>query len=100
MRTAHIIKQSEKCLQILEAVKAADARQQNNLRDAAQFKELAWKHMIDWHTERAARMDAIKKRLWRYYLSENDKLQAMISKEWGRLAAADIWEQTKTEVEP
>ena len=103
MRTSHIIKQTQKCLSIIEAIQRADKREEDNRKDAIGYKNnyaIPWRHMVEWHTERADRLAAISQRLQRYYFNQNAKLQDMILKQQARAAAADIWEQTKTEVEP
>lgn len=102
MRTNHIIKQSEKCLSVLEAIQRAEVRELYHRSDATDFKKkgLGFEYMVEWELKRADRLAAISQRLQRYYFSQNSKLQEMILKQQARATAADIWEQTKAEVEP
>ena len=102
MRTSHIIKQTQKCLSIIEAIQRAEVRELYHRSDATDFKKkgVGFEYMVEWELKRADRLAAISQRLQRYYFSQNAKLQDMILKQQARAAAEGIWEQTKAEVEP
>ena len=98
MRTTHIMAQSEKCLKILESIQCAEKRAANMMQDAKETTLISF-GLKDWYLERAAKMQAVADRLTEYYFNQNAKLQQMVLKEQARIAADEIWDSTKAEVE-